>query len=98
MYLHLGQETVVPQDEILGIFDLETTTVSKVTRTYLAGCEKRGEVVNVTDDLPKSFIVCTGGSHGTQRVYISQISTATLAKRAGAIDRLIGRARKSDRG
>lgn len=60
MYLHLGQDKVVSMDEIIGIFDLDTSTVSKATRDYLAKAEKDGCVTNVCTDLPKSFIVCIG--------------------------------------
>lgn len=60
MYLHLGQDKVVNMDEIIGIFDLDTSTVSKSTRDYLAKAEKYGCVTNVCTDLPKSFIVCIG--------------------------------------
>ena len=42
MYLHLGQDKVVSMDEIVGIFDLDTSTVSKATRDYLAKAEKDG--------------------------------------------------------
>ena len=81
MYLHLGQDVVVPMREIVGIFDLENTTVSKHTRVLLNEAEKNGRVITVGDDLPKSFVVCqTGGELPT--VYISQISCATLLKRA----------------
>ena len=48
MYLHLGQDTVVTLDEIIGIFDLDTTTVSKSTRNYLTNAEKAGDVVNLS--------------------------------------------------
>ena len=48
MFIHLGQETVVNEKEIIGIFDLESTTVSKRTRDYLNKAEKRGEVINVS--------------------------------------------------
>ena len=82
MYLHLGQTTVVTYNDIIGIFDLDTTTVSKTTRDYLSRAENGGEVVNVSYDLPKSFIVCRdyGGEH-KKIVYISPISSATLLKR-----------------
>ena len=80
MYLHLGQETVVKMDSIVGIFDLDTSTISKFTRDYLTQAEKSGKVVNVSMELPKSFVVC-GDKRGEERVYISQISTATLYKR-----------------
>ena len=87
MYLHLGQDKVVSMDEIVGIFDLDTSTVSKATRDYLAKAEKDGCVTNVCTDLPKSFIVCNGGNRKTH-VYISQISSSTLLKRTEYVDSL----------
>ena len=80
MYLHLGQDTVVRDCDIIGIFDLDITTQSIRTRNYLDTAEKRGEVRYVTEDLPKSFVVA--GQRASQRVYISQLSTATLLKRS----------------
>ncbi|MBR6693477.1 MAG: DUF370 domain-containing protein [Clostridia bacterium] len=80
MYLHVGKDIILKSDDIVGIFDLDTATVGKSTRNYLAKSEKRGEVINVTSELPKSFIVCQKGEE--KKVYISQISTATLEKRS----------------
>ena len=87
MYLHLGQDKVVSMDEIVGIFDLDTSTVSKATRDYLAKAEKDGCVTNVCTDLPKSFIVCIGRDQKTHG-YISQISSSTLLKRTEYVDSL----------
>ena len=87
MYLHLGQDKVVSMDEIVGIFDLDTSTVSKATRDYLAKAEKDGCVTNVCTDLPKSFIVCIGRD-GKTHVDISQISSSTLLKRTEYVDSL----------
>ena len=83
MYLHLGEKTVVNTKYIIGIFDLENTSVSKDTREFLRGNGKdRYQVVNVSYEMPKSFIVCNdGGIKGKNTVYISQISAATLRKR-----------------
>lgn len=86
MYLHLGQETVVRLADIIGIFDIETSSVGKETRWFLARAEKNMMVTNVSNDLPKSFIVCN--DNGAIRVYISQISTATLKRRTGFIESL----------
>ncbi len=80
MYLHIGKEKIIKTDEIVGIFDLDTATISKSTRKYLTLAEKKGDVVNVTSELPKTFIVCN--EKGKRRVYISQISSATLNKRS----------------
>ncbi len=84
MYLHLGQDTVVRSREVIGIFDLENTSISKLTKEFLTQAEKEGRVCNVSYELPKSFVICAW--KGKQIVYITQISSATLKKRAGFID------------
>ena len=81
MYLHLGQSVVVRTATIIGIFDIENTSMSRLTRHYLAQAEKNGRVINVSPELPKSFIVCE--DHKKITVYISQISPDTLKKRTG---------------
>lgn len=80
MYLHLGQETMVKTKDVIGIFDMDNTTVSKGTRRFLALAEQAGRVVTVTSDLPKTFILC-GSSRRDCKVYLSQISSFTLRKR-----------------
>lgn len=82
MYIHLGQETVIKQNDIIGIFDLDTSTVSRHTRKYLNTAQKKSEVINITNELPKSFIVCAEKGSKKKKVYISQISSVTLFKRS----------------
>ncbi len=83
MYLHLGQSTVVRTDDVIGIFDLDNTTVMKSSREYLAKAQKEGRVVNVSYELPKTFAVCSDKKKESDvKVYISQISPTTLLKRA----------------
>jgi hypothetical protein len=79
MYLHLGEKTVIRTDDIVGIFDIDNTTISKNTRNFLAQAEKSGSVVNVSYELPKSFIITRENNKNV--VYISQISSQTLLKR-----------------
>ena len=81
MYLHLGQSVVVPYREVVGLFDLDNTSASHLTRAFLERAEREGRGVNVSDDLPKAFVLCRGRD-GVSRVYLSQLSTATLLKRA----------------
>ena len=57
MYLHLGKGTVINTDGIIGIFDLDITSQSHLTRKYLAMAEKSGLVINAAEDIPKSFVV-----------------------------------------
>lgn len=80
MYLHAGNNRNIRLCEIVGIFDTDTATISKVTKSYLSECEKRGETVNVTNELPKSFILTA--ADGKNTVYFSQLSVKTLCQRA----------------
>lgn len=85
MYLHLGQNTIVHEGEIIGIFDLDITSQSHRTRDYLNRAERSGQVVNVSEELPKSFVVCSKPHRrGTQTVFISQLSSQTLLRRSEA--------------
>jgi len=79
-YLHLGRGCVVRTDEIVGVFDLDVTSRSHLTRAYLARAEKAGEVESVSGDLPRSFVVCE--RTGTRRLILSPMNPATLLKRA----------------
>ena len=81
MYLHLGQSVVVHQKEILGIFDLDNTSSSFRTRRFLERAEQEGELIAVSEELPKSFVLCRK-QDGQTIVYLSQLSPATLRGRA----------------
>lgn len=81
MYLHLGQSVVVPLRDVIGIFDLDNTSASPITRRFLEQAEREGKVVNVTEELPKSFALCRSPGKSPV-IYISQLSAATLMKRA----------------
>ena len=79
MYLHLGENTVVRTDNILGIFDMDTSTISEWTKDYLSSATKNKRVITVSMELPKSYIVCNEDDE--IKVYVSQISSQTLMKR-----------------
>ncbi len=80
MFINLGLDTVITADEIIGIFDLEGTTVSKRTRDYLSAATKGGRVVTIGYDMPKSFVVCND-KKGAETVYVSPLAASTLNKR-----------------
>ena len=80
MYLHLGQNTVIPKSAIIGIFDMDNTTSSHITRKFLNNMEKSGRIINIADDIPKSFVLCD--DMGNITVYLSQLSSQTLLKRS----------------
>lgn len=75
MYLYLGGETAIRTDKIIGIFDMDTSTVNKATRDYLFNAEKEKKVIYVNYELPKSFVVCE------DKIYVCPFNTSTLLKR-----------------
>ena len=80
MYLNIGQDTVITDKNILGIFDLDNTTVSKSTREYINTASKNGECITVSiEELPKSFIVVA--EKNKKEIYISPLNTSTIFKR-----------------
>jgi len=81
LYLYLGENTVIRTRSVIGIFDIDNTTISRITRDYLASAQKNGRIIEVSAELPKSYVVCSNTS-GEVFVYLSQISPATLLKRA----------------
>ena len=81
MYLHLGQNEIVPSRRVIGIFDLDKCSYSKRTREYLSAADKEGVVLDISGDIPKSFVVCDHPYH-PQIVYLSQLNSTTLQKRA----------------
>ena len=81
MFLHLGENTVISTENLVGIFDMDNTTVSKITRDYLTKMQKENKIVNVSYELPKSFILCRDKKTKEEVLYISPISTQTLLMR-----------------
>lgn len=80
MFIHIGQDTVVIDKEIIGIFDMDNTTVMKKTIDYLNNAEKEKIVINVAPfELPKSFIVCQ--TPKGKKIYISPVSVGTVLRR-----------------
>ena len=78
MYLNIGGDMAVRDTAIIGIFDLDNTSISTKTREYLGNAEREGQVVPC-DDLPKSFVLTT--EYGFSRVHLTALSTQTLEKR-----------------
>ena len=82
MYLDIGNDMAVRTATVVGIFDLDNTTVSLRTRAFLKKAQENGQVVSC-DDLPKSFILTR--EYGMTRVYESAMSVQTLEKRMQGI-------------
>lgn len=81
MFLHIGSNEIVFKRDIIAIMDIERTTTSQITRSFLKHCEEKGIVKTVGIDIPKSFILTN--RNGKETVYLTPISAATLSKRTG---------------
>ena len=79
MFLHLGENVVVPIKDIIGIFDLQNTMYSSDTIQFLRLAEEDGFVERITDERPKSFIIAEVDNKS--KIYLSPISSTTLTKR-----------------
>lgn len=79
MYLHLGNGKIINTDSLIGIFDLDITSQSHLTRKFLTMSEKAGQVINAAEDIPKSFVICE--ENGKISVYLSQMASSTLLRR-----------------
>ena len=79
MYLSIGSDFAVRQKSIIGIFDLDNSSYSKHTRQFLTHAEQQGEVVTISQDLPKSFVLTE--EFGMNRVYLTQFGSSVLEKR-----------------
>lgn len=79
MLLHLGSDFVIHTKQIVGIFDLDQTTIGEKTRILLQKAEQDGILIDASEDLPKSFLVVT--VYGETRIYLSSLSCSTLKKR-----------------
>ena len=80
MYIHLGRDYVLNDRDIIGIFNLETTTISPRGREFLNYAQKNGAVVSLSDELPQSYVLADGAVVDT--VYLSELSSTALRRRA----------------
>lgn len=83
MYLHIGNGESIKTKDIIGIFDLDTSTVSKITKKYISSKEKEGRVEYTDSDLPRAFIIC-GKDFKNEKVKLSRISSHGLVQRIRA--------------
>ena len=80
MYIPIGGDMAVREKTIIGIFDLDNCSYGKKTREFLKQAEQNGEIVPVTDELPKSFILTS--EYGMTKIYLTQFNAVTIERRS----------------
>ena len=83
MYFHIGGNYIVPANAVIAIYDLDKTTVSGDTRSFLAEAEKKGIVRAVEGELPKAFVITD--EENEMKIYLTPLSSGTLMKRVEKI-------------
>ena len=79
-YHFISNDKIIYSDDIIGIFDTDTSTVSAVTRSALRIAQSEKRLESVTLEIPKSFILTD--ENNENKIYMSQISPKILKKRA----------------
>ena len=88
MYLHIGNGVNVRLRDIIGIFDLDTATISAVTKKYVNANEREGNIEYGDPDLPRAFVLHEEGcaENKKYKIKLSRISAAGLRLRAEGND------------
>lgn len=79
MFLHVGNNKNIRTSSVIGIFDMDNTTVSAVTRRYLGAKQREKLVWSVSYDIPKSFILYE--ENGEYKICFSPLSVSSLKGR-----------------
>jgi hypothetical protein len=74
MYIHLGDNFVVPSKEVVMILDRQSSLDSSIVAEFLK--KQEGKIVQLTNGEAKSVIVTMN------KIYFSPLSSSTLKKRA----------------
>lgn len=82
MYLHIGNGKNIKKKNIIGIFDLDTATVSSVSKIFINERQRAGKIEYNDTDLPRSFIVYS--ENEKERIILSRISSIGLKERIEA--------------
>lgn len=76
MYVDIDTDSLVNGDDVVGIFDLDNTTVNKFTNEFLNKMQAEGKIEYLVSDIPKSFILMKDGT-----VFVVELSAQILKKR-----------------
>ena len=81
MYVHIGKDVVINSDNIISILDIEALEKKKNLEEVLQNLKISDNIIDVSEKNKKSLIIIKKNNETFG--YITNISTSTLAKRAG---------------
>ncbi|MBE7019212.1 MAG: DUF370 domain-containing protein [Ruminococcaceae bacterium] len=81
MYLHIGNDFVLNEQDIIGVFDFDHISESSSTMEYLKSLEDDDRLIAVSEELPKSFVLAV--RDGVEIGYLSPLASRTIQHRKG---------------
>ena len=81
MYVHIGKDIVINSEKIVAILDIESLIKKKNLEQVLQNLRISDNIIDVSEENKKSLIIIQ--KRGNNIGYITNISSITLAKRAG---------------
>ncbi len=78
MFIHLGSDSMIASDQIVAIFNIESSVDSSI-QEILDKSEGKNLVVIGTRDIAKSLVLTN------DKIYLSPISSLTLMKRSRSV-------------
>lgn len=79
MYIHIGKDLVIKEEDIIGIFNLDYIGNTKEYRKFKSNLEEQKLLKIITPNLGKTFILTE--SQGKSKAYITNIGASTIGKR-----------------
>ena len=81
MYVHIGKDVVLNSNHIISVLDIDVLEKKKNLQEVLQNLKISDKIIDVSDGNKKSLIIIQKNNENFG--YITNISTTTLAKRAG---------------
>ncbi len=79
MYINIGKDLVVNDENIVGIFNLDYVRNTKEYRNFLSQLEENKQVERLVDNAEKTMILTQ--NRDRVKAYITNIGSATIGKR-----------------
>lgn len=80
MFINIGSGKLIRKKDIIGIFDLDTSSHEKDTREFLKNAEKNRRVETCGGGLPKAFVLAED-SEKNEKIYLTTLAAKSLAGR-----------------
>jgi hypothetical protein len=80
MYIHIGQDFILNDKDVMGVFDFDNISTSSITMEFLKRLEKEHSLISISEEIPKSLVLTLSG--GIEIGYLSPLNSRTIIGRA----------------